>query len=165
MARAKPQGKKKGASKAKSPEKQGQGNWHSRRQVIAAAAAAGAAVPVAVPTTNGVVPPAGSLGTVAASGNATPSVIAAATTVIAAATSSTGTSDHSATAAAPPYKKGVSMARAPAEVISAMSGIAAPLANAAAGASAADFPESIATNHSAADAVPPPKKGALPRNL
>jgi hypothetical protein len=86
MARTKPQGKKKGASKVKCPAKQGQGNTCSRHHVIANAAAAGAAAPVAAPTTDCVVPPAGSLGTDAPSSISTPSATAAAITVIAAST-------------------------------------------------------------------------------
>ncbi len=46
MARTVPQGKNKGAFKAKAHAKQGQDNWHSSHQVFAAAAAAAAAVPV-----------------------------------------------------------------------------------------------------------------------
>ncbi len=69
MARTKPQGKKKGASKAKSPAKQGQGYQRSRHQVIAVAAAAGTAAPVAVPTADGVVPPAGADGAIIDIGN------------------------------------------------------------------------------------------------
>ncbi len=42
MARTKPQGKKKGALKAKAHAKQGQDKWHTICQVLAAAAAAAA---------------------------------------------------------------------------------------------------------------------------
>jgi hypothetical protein len=85
MARTKPQGKKKGVSKAKAHAKQGQDIWHSSYQVFAPAAAAAAAVPVgsavapltpgnlgclaagsnaaATPTTDAVIPPGGASGT------------------------------------------------------------------------------------------------------
>jgi hypothetical protein len=85
MARTKLQGENKGASKAKFPAKQRQGNRHSRPQDIAAAAAAGTALPVTVPTADGVALPTGSLGTVTTSGISAPSATAAATAVMAAA--------------------------------------------------------------------------------
>jgi hypothetical protein len=155
MARTKPQGKKMGASKAKTAAKQGQDNRRSSCQVLATSAAAIAAAPVAAPTTDAVVPTAGSLGTDAPSGISAPSAIAATTAVIASATSSTATADHSAAAAAPPSsKKGVSKARAPAEGIAAASGIAVPLVNAAASASDANMPDFTAATCSAAAAMP-----------
>ncbi len=161
MARFKPIGKKrKGASKAKVPAKQGQDNWRSSHLVLAAAVADAAAAPVAAPTTNAVVPPAGSLGTGAPSGISTPSATSATTAFMAAATSSTAATDHSAAAAAPSSKKGVSKARAPAEGIAAASGVAVPLAYAVAGASGANMPDIAAATRSTAAAVPPPKKGS-----
>jgi hypothetical protein len=142
MARSKWQGKKKGASKAKSPAKQGQGNQRSRHQVIAAAAAACAAAPVSVPTADGVVLPPGSLGTDAPSGISTPSATAAATADF----PESAATNQSAAAAVPLPKKGALKAKNPAKGTAVASGIAAPSANAAAAVSIATASSTVC-NH------------------
>ncbi len=158
MARFKLLGKKrKGASKAKAPAKQGRDNQHSGHHVLAAAAADATAAHVAAPTANAVVPPAGSLGTNAPSGISAPSATVATTAVIAAATSSTAganmpdfaTATGSAAASVPPPKKGSSTAKKPAKGTAFTSGIAAPSAIDAAAVSIAAASSTANANHSA----------------